>query len=874
MENWIDRLAHRIETFWSRFSFTDIHNGTEAGDAPWFKTLVSWIWKATLGTLLLLYLLLFLVSFDNLPTLEELENPNYNQASLVIARDGSIIGKYYNENREFIDFDSLNSNLPKALLATEDVRFYSHSGIDVWALMRVFFRTILLNQSEAGGGSTISQQLAKLLFERPSLKGKNALVKTALLARVKFKEWLTAVKLEKRYTKEEIISLYLNKFDFIYEAHGIQTAAKTYFGKDQKQLRLDEAAVLIGMLKNPTLYNPRKFPDLAKERRNTVMALMVQADHISKAEFNAFVKMPLDVSSFKRETHIDGIAPHFRAELGKWLKDLFEGENIRKPNGDKYNPYQDGLKVYVTIDPVYQRLAEEAAREHMVNIQKSYFNVWTSQDPWEYDADENMKKIRKEALNQLVRETDRYYILWNKYYGKILSELEQELGKVDVSDRTIQRIIQERNKPGYLKSELNKKQITQTQYDYSMAIYKSKQWPAIEKMWSGFEKELKAQMTTKLPMKVYDYQTQEEKEVTMSPLDSIKFHRKHMQIGSLAVDPHTGEIRAWVGGTNFKYFKYDHVNSRRQVGSTFKPFVYATAIAMQKISPCNEFQDIQYTIPAGDPNFNLPESWSPGNAEESFTGSYYNLYNALAYSKNSITVKLVILLGSVVPIRGLLHNMGIDSTAKRRDGGYLIPKFPSIVLGSADLSVYEMTGAYTTFANNGEYVKPFFVSRIEDKDGKVLYRNTPVKNVALSPDYNYVMVDLLHKSGGVSFLPVRAGGKTGTTNNYVDGWYMGITPDLVVGTWVGGEDPWIRFLSMTNGQGSVMARPFFIKYINKLLKAGVDGLDSTANFPRPKGPLDIELDCRKFKELMRSLNMDNSILPGASEGNEEDEILE
>jgi len=873
MNQWIDQFSERLKTFWSRFSLTDIYNGSAPDDRTWFKTAVSWMWKGTIGMILLLFLLLFLVSFDNLPTLEELENPKYHNASLVIATDGSILGKYYNENREFLDFDSLNPHLHTALLSTEDVRFYRHSGVDAWALMRVFFKTILMSKGESGGGSTISQQLAKLLFERPSLKGKSQIVKIALLVRVKFKEWLTAIKLERRYTKEEIIALYLNKFDFIYEAHGIQTASKTYFGKDQKDLRLDEAAVLIGMLKNPTLYNPRRFLNLAKDRRNTVLSLVYKNGHINKKEFEAYKKMPIDVSAFKRETHVDGLAPHFRAELGKWLKDLFESEDLRKPNGDKYNPYQDGLKIYVTIDPVIQKAAEEAAREHMINIQKSYFNVWTKQDPWEYEADDNMKRIRKESLQQLVRETDRYYTLWNQYYGKLLVDLESEIGKVDVNDRTIQRIIQERKKPGFFKTELNKKQITKTQYDYSIQILKSSQWPEMEKNWAGFEKDLRLQMNTPIPMKVYDYLTQSEKEVKMSPLDSIKFHRKHMQMGSLAVEPHTGEIKSWVGGVNFKYFKYDHVNSRRQVGSTFKPFVYASAIALQKISPCNEFQDIQYTIPANDPNFGLPESWTPGNAEETFTGKFYNLYNALAYSRNSITVKLVILLGSVNPIRGLLHNMGIDSTAKRRDGGFLIPKFPSIVLGSADLSVYEMTGAYTTFANNGVYVKPYFVSHIEDKDGKVIYRNTTVQNVALAPDYNYVMVDLLHKSGGVSFLKVPAGGKTGTTNNYVDGWFMGITPDLVVGTWVGGEDPWIRFLNLTNGQGAVMARPYFVKFINKLLDLGVSEVDPSKKFPFPKGELEIELNCAKFKEMMKSLNMDNSIMPGTNKS-DEDEILE
>ncbi|MFZ1515889.1 MAG: transglycosylase domain-containing protein [Saprospiraceae bacterium] len=869
-----ENFKKRWAIFIREFKLTDIYNGESKEDKPWFRKFIGFVWKMLLAVILFSYLLILIISFDNLPTFEELENPNYNQASLIYSNDLSVMGKFYNENREFLLYDSLNPNLVQCLLSTEDSRYYNHSGIDSWALIRVFFKTLLLSKEESGGGSTITQQLAKLLFERPNLKGKSKLVRTMMMVRVKLKEWLTAVKLEKGYTKEEIIAMYLNKFDFIYEAHGVQTAAKTYFGKDQKDLRLDEAAMLVGMLKNPTLYNPKKFPDLAKERRNTVLALAEQKGVISSKQLEAYKKLPLDVSLFKRETHLDGIAPHFRIELGKWLKDLFEQDEYLKPNGEKYNIYQDGLKIYTTINPVYQRLAEEAAREHMVNVQKAYFNVWTNQDPWEKveDDNDNMKRIRKDALNNLVRETERYQFVWNKYYGKIIAQLEAEIGKVDVTDRTIQRLINEKLKPGFLKEEYNKKQLTKTQYEFSKKILESKQWPMIQKLWSSFEKDMRVQMTTPVDMLIYDYATGEEKKAKMAPIDSIKYHRKHLQIGSMSVDPHTGEIKTWVGGTNFKYFKYDHVNSRRQVGSTFKPFVYATAIALQNISPCNEFQDVQYTIPANDPNFHLPEAWSPGNAEV-FTGGNYNLYKALAYSKNSITVKLVILLGSVEPIRGLLHNMGIDSTAKRRDGGLLIPRWPSIVLGSADLSVYEMTGAYTTFANDGEYVKPYFVSKIEDKEGRVIYRNSAIRNLALSPNYNYVMVDLLRKSGQVYGLKTPVGGKTGTTNDYVDGWFMGITPNLVVGTWVGGEDPWIRFLSLENGQGSVMAKPFFMKFMHKLEETPEAEFKTDVDFARPKGDIGIELNCETFKSMMNSLNMDNSILPNSSTG-EEDEIYE
>lgn len=863
-------LGHQVRR---EFVFTDIHSGAAPTDKPWYTKWVHLGWKTFLGLLLFFYICLLLVSFDNLPSFEDLENPNYSQASIIYANNQTVLGKFFTENREFIPYDSLNKNLVNALLATEDSRFYQHSGIDFWALARVMVRTIMLRQEEAGGGSTITQQLAKLLFERPRLEGRNALVRKVILVRTKLKEWLVALKLEKRYTKEEIIALYLNKFDFLYGANGVQTASQTYFGKNQKDIEVDEAAMLIGMLKNPTRFNPKRFPKLAMGRRNTVLELMYEDGRLEKSKFKQLIQKPLDISQFKRDSHLEGSALYFRAELAKWLKNLFEDEKYFKPDGSQYNPFQDGLKIYTTIDPIYQEAAEAAAVEHMKKIQKTYFNVWTKQDPWTYEAEDAILRIRKESLNQSIRETERYQLLWAKYYEGLEQQLKNELGEVDLADNTIQRIYQEELKPGFLKSELQKKNINQTQYDYSLKIKKSSVWPEMKKRWPAFEKEVKATLNTPVKMMVYDYQTTGEKDTLMSPLDSIKFHRKHLQIGSISADPHTGEIKSWVGGTNFKFFKFDHVNSRRQVGSTFKPFVYTTAIALQGISPCNEFQDIQYTIPANDPNFNLPEPWSPGNAAEDFSGENLNLYKALALSKNSITVKLVMLLGSVEPIRGLLHNMGIDSSMKRKDGGYLIPKFPSIVLGSPDLSVMEMTGAYTTFSNNGVYTKPFFVSRIEDKNGKIIYKHTPVHNVAIPPNYNYVMVDLLRRSSPAYSIKTPNGGKTGTTNDYVDGWYMGITPNLVVGTWVGGEDPWIRFLGMATGQGSVMAKPFFVGFLTRLEANPNSGLDPKLQFIRPPGDLGIELDCEAFKRFMESHHSGETNLPSSHPG-KQDEIYE
>ncbi|NOT36797.1 MAG: peptidoglycan glycosyltransferase [Saprospiraceae bacterium] len=868
-----EKVKANFKVFRKEFKFTDINSGSQPENKAWYGSAVSWMWKCVLGCVLLAYLLLFLVSFDNLPTFEELENPSYNQASIILDNKNGMLGKMYNENREFISYDSLNPNLIKALLSTEDYRFYSHSGIDFWALLRVGIKTVILGNDGSGGGSTITQQLAKLLFERPNLKNKGAITRAIMIVRVKLKEWITAIKLEKSYTKEEIIALYLNKFDFIYEAHGVQTAAKTYFGKDQKNLRLDESAMLIGMLKNPALYNPKRSKEKAQERRNVVLTLVRDNNYIDKNQCESYKKIPLDITQFRRETHIDGLAPHFRAELGKWLRDLFSQENYLKSDGSQYNPYQDGLKIYTTLDPVYQAYAEEAAKEHMISIQKSYFRVWEKGDPWTSGEDDFQNRARAESLKQLIRETDRYTILWDKYYSKIILNLEEEIGKVDVNDRTLTRLMEEVKKPGHLKDEYNKKQITKIQYEVSQKILKSKQWPKIKELWNSFSDELSKQLNTPVEMVVYDFETQGDKKVKMSPLDSIKFHRKHLQIGSVGVNPKTGEIKCWIGGTNFKYFKYDHVNSRRQVGSTFKPFLYSTVIAIQNISPCYEFQDVQYTIPADDKNFGLPENWTPSNADGVFTGGMYNMYDALARSKNSVSVKLVMLLGSVEPIRGLLTRMGIDSNARRADGSLVIPRWPSIVLGSAELSTMEMSGAYTAFANNGTYIKPFFVYKIEDKNGRIIYRNTLKRNEALSPASNYVMVDLLRKSGSVPTKYVEAGGKSGTTNNYADGWFMGITPGLVVGTWVGGEDPWIHFNTLETGQGSVMAKPFFNKLLAKLEKDSSLSFRTNAKFYRPPGDLGFELDCYKFKLENPSTNMDNSILP-QNKGDEDDEIFE
>lgn len=802
--------------------------------------------------------LIFLyLSFDDIPTFEELENPKYFNASIVYSDDGTPYGKYFVENRESVRYEDLNPYLTDALVATEDARFFSHSGIDFRALARVATKTLILGKSSAGGGSTITQQLAKLLFQRPDLSGKGNLGRALALTKVKLKEWITAVKLERAYTKEEIIAMYLNKQDFIYDAHGIQAAAQTYFGKNQDKLELEEAAVLIGMLKNPVRYNPRINPELSRERRNVVLGQMEKADLLARAACDSLQQLPIDNSRFNREVHTDGPAPYARMELTKYLKEILSDKKYFKPDGTPYNIYRDGLKIYTTIDLNYQRHAEEAMFQHMKTLQEKFFNVWKGRDPWTYKANKVQKQIRERSLKLRIRESERYRGLWAKYFGDIEEQLEEKYGIRFLNEDVLLLIQSEESNPGKLNRMVKEKQLSDQQAERYKDVLKSKIWPEIKERFAVFEKVVRKAFQTKVKMKIFDYSEKGEKEVEMTPYDSVIYHRMHLQIGSLAVDPRTGHIKAWVGGINHKYFKFDHINSRRQVGSTFKPFVYTTAIALQGISPCQQFEDIQYTIPAGDPNFGLLEPWSPSNADGKFSGQPLNLFQGLLESKNSISVKLMMMLGNVETVRGLVHNMGIDSSARRSDGGYVIPKSPSICLGSADLTVMEMSGAYTAFANNGVYVKPVLIEEIRDRNGKLIYSAKPERNVAINPNYNFVMVELLKnnvsRAAGRHRIKSEFGGKTGTTNDYTDGWFMGITPSLVVGTWVGGEDPWIRFLDLQSGQGSVMARPFFMSLLEALENDPESGYDPNLTFLKPSEDLGIELDCDRYMQKQDEL---------------------
>ncbi len=820
-----------------------IHNHTDS--------IIKLLWVGACGAVLLVIILMIWAGASGLPTFEQLENPQYDEASVIYDDKGRPFGKYYVENREPIRFDELNPLIHSALIATEDNRFYSHSGVDIPALFRVAVKTVLLSDKSSGGGSTISQQLAKLLFKRPSMRNMGFFKRTFTLVGAKLKEWITAVRLESNFTKEEILALYLNKFEFVNGAHGIQAASQTYFNVNQDLLKADEAAVLVGMLQNPSLYNPKRFPEISKERRDIVMSLMKNAGAITRAELDSLIQKPIDMSNFMRAEQSDGPAPYFRAELTKFVKQLLDDENIKKPDGTNYNIYTDGLTINTTIDLDYQRYAEEAVEEHMSWLQKRFDRVWKGRNPWTYDADDIQKGIRSETFLQRMKSSERYGILRTKNLGKTIEEITKSFPDLSTSDNVFKALIAISKGESSFANEIENRRISKDSKNEYQKLLSSNKWEKYSKSYEGHEASFIKEFDTPVKMLVYDHELGE-KEVEMTPRDSVKLHNMILQNGTLAVEPKTGYIKAWVGGVNHKYFKYDHATSRRSVGSTLKPFVYTAAMAFGGISPCQTFDDIQYTIAPGDANFHVDKEWSPANANGEFTGNKYNLYHGLLYSKNSITVRLIKELGNVDVVRDLLDNVGISKTEKLSDGRLAVPNVPSICLGAVDIRLLDMVGAYTTFANQGTYVQPVFIKNIIDKYGKVIYTAVPKRNAAINPMYNAIMVDMLRNNTGGSYgmgLKSQYGGKTGTTNDYSDGWFMGVTPELIVGVWTGGDDKWIRFLTLDDGQGYVMARPIAQKLLKKLESDSTGIYNYNAKFADPPPGFSEMVDCEKYKQV-------------------------
>ena len=798
------------------------------------------LWIMVLGSILIVGIIFFYISTFLLPDTEELENPKYELASSILASDGSELGKAFKQNRVWLTFGEINPHLVNALISTEDERYFGHSGIDIKGTARA-----VIYMGKKGGASTITQQLAKLFFTERS---ESFLLRTWQ----KLKEWVIAVQFEKRYTKEEILAMYLNKYDFLHGGIGISTASKTYFGKAQENLTVDEAAVLIGMLKNPMIYNPKSKPENAANRKATVLRQMMKKKHITEAEFEKFKKKKIDMAKFEPSIYYTGPAPYFRAELIKWVKTILNNPKHTKPDGTRYNVFTDGLKIYTTIDARMQAHAEKAMLDHMKNLQKKYFTVWSGMDPWSYDADDAEKATRKNNLIETMRQSERFKRMREAYIGPAIAKLQENMPNVRLNDSDIFRLFNAAEDETYLAKLSTEETATKDQIDMYRKILRSSSWPTLKNKWTQLKRDADVVFNKPILMKMYDYDTGGEKKMTMSPLDSIKYTSKHMQIGSISVDAKSGHIKTWIGGINHKYFQYDHVTSNRQVGSTFKPFIYSTAIIDQAMSPCTKVRDSQYCIEAGDDDFGLASRWCPGNSDGKHTEELFTLKEALKLSINSVSVYLMKQIGNVERVRSFVSNLWINKDK--------IPKYPSICLGTPELSVMDMATAYTAFANDGTLSRPIFVTKIEDKNGKTIYSAVPEQKKAINPSYNYIIVDMLkYAASAISGkFKSEVAGKTGTTNDFKDGWFVGFTPELVVVTWVGGDVPWIRFRNIMDGQGAVMARPFFESFLTKIEQDPRINFNTSARFNIPTEQK-VELD-RSWRPACRPA------LPGRGSG--------
>jgi penicillin-binding protein 1A len=738
-----------------------------------FKKYIQWFWRLFIGGFAFVFLLFIIAAlggFGPLPSFQDLENPQSNLATEVISADGVTIGKYAKENRTPIKFKDLPENLVHALIATEDERFYQHSGIDFKGTARA-----VVKLGSGGGASTITQQLAKNLFTKNASSNK---VKRVLQ---KLKEWVVAIKLERQYTKEEIIAMYLNTQDFIFNAVGIRSASRIYFGKEAKELDVQEAAILVAMLKNPRQYNPNRKISREKslERRNVVFSQMEKNGFLTEEQKDSLQKLPLKIN-FTPESHSDGYATYFRSHLQKVMRDWVK--NNPKPDGEYYDIFKDGLKIYVTIDSRIQKYAEEAVKEHMANLQSYFFEEQkrNKNAPF-YDID---KAQIDGILERAKRNSDRYY----------------RLKEAGVSKKEIDNIF-----------------------------------------------------NTKTDMSVFSWKGNID--TIMSPNDSIKYYKFFLRTGLVSIEPQSGHIKAWVGGIDNKHFSYDAVSQqKRQVGSTFKPFVYATAINQLSMSPCEELPNIRYTIPTG--KYGLIQDWTPENSDNKY-GGMLTIKEALAGSVNTISARLIDMVDPENVVR-LAKAAGIETPIK---------PMPSIALGAVDLSLLEMTSAYSTFANKGLRVDPMIITRIEDKNGTVLKDFTPKSQEVLSEESAYVIIDLLKgvtnagsgirlRSNYTSAGKVATGfpysftnpiaGKTGTTQNQSDGWFMGMVPNLVTGVWTGGEDRATHFRGILKGQGATMALPswaIFMRkcYADKSLNISKD------DFERPQN-VTINLNCSGTSE--------------------------
>jgi penicillin-binding protein 1A len=732
-----------------------------------FKKIVLWLLiTSPFFGLFLLVSLTALGVFGDLPTFDQLENPKNNLATEIISEDGIVLGKYFFENRSRVRYNEIPENLINALISTEDVRFREHSGIDGRALLRAIFGAVT-GKSSSGGASTITQQLSKMLFtEKPSSGAERVMQK--------LKEWIISAQLEKRYTKDEILTMYLNRFDWVNNAVGIKSASQVYFNKKPIELTVEESAMLVGMLKNPSLYNPNRRLKITEGRRNVVLSQMNKYDFISDSLYNTLLGQPIKLD-FKQASHNEGLAPYFReylrGELKKWCS------NHKKADGRKYNLYTDGLKVYTTINSRLQQFAEDGMKAHISSLQKDFYRHWKGYTNAPY-PEEFSDSLINAIIDQGMRRSERHRKL-------------KKAGKLDEEIKTI-----------------FKKKVPMTLFS-----------------WGG------------------------EIDTVLSPRDSIWYNKYFLHSGMMSMDPKTGHVKAYVGGINYKHFKYDHVKvGKRQVGSTFKPFLYA--LAMQEgYSPCYEVSNVPVVF--DKKRWGLAKDWVPRNSGDEFDEMSLTLKFGLANSINTVTAYIMKQFGPHAVV-DLAKKIGIQSK---------ILAVPSLCLGTFDLSVYEMVGAYSTFVNKGVWTEPIFITKIEDKNGVILEEFTPKTQEAMSKETADLMVRMLQGVVDGVYSPTvgktrgtgvrlrfkysfqnEMGGKTGTTQNQSDGWFMGITPNLVSGVWTGCEDRSAHFRDIYYGQGANMALPVYAEYLQRVyadtLETGIYPID----FDIPKA-VDLRLDC-------------------------------
>ena len=699
--------------------------------------------------------------FGDMPTFEELENPETNLATEIYSADGKILGTYYIENRSNVSYEDISPYLVDAIVAIEDVRFYEHSGIDMKALFRVA-KGVATGNSDQGGGSTLTQQLAKNLFPR----GEN-LSKSQLVIR-KLQEWVTATKLEYNYSKDEIIAMYLNTVFYGHNAYGIKKAAETFFGKEPDSLNLQEAALLAGVVNAPTKFSPKRNPESSLGRRNLVLKRMETNGYIDEATYDSVSQIPIDLSHFGVIDHKSGQATYFREFLRGMMHDW--AKTHYKPDGTPYNIYKDGLRIYTTIDSRMQQYAEEAVREHLaLDLQPAFYRHWKGDPkaPFVLPTEEGVEDI----MILSMKRSERYRVL------------------------------------------------------------KKAGWPMDSIM---------ANFNTPIPMTVFSWEGPID--TVFSPMDSIRYYKFFLQSSLMSVETGTGHVKAYVGGNDYRFFQYDHVTqAKRQVGSTFKPILYTLAMQEGEYTPCTKVPNISYSIQMSDGKF-----WEPKDSGKNKFGEEVTLRWALAHSNNRISAYLMKRFGPEATIQ-MARRMGIKSS---------IPAVPSICLGVCDLSLYEMVGAMSTFANKGVYIQPIFVTKIEDKNGNVIQTFKAEQHEAMDEVTAYKMIELMkgvvYEGTGVRLrakygLRNPIAGKTGTTQNQSDGWFMGITPDLTTGIWTGAEDRSVHFKTITLGQGSNMALPVWALYMKKVYADPTLHI-SQGDFPKPLTNIDLDFDCDKYEE--------------------------